>query len=77
MVKKLQIVSPNSGIDKDAIAKLRKEIEVLKKLNHENVVKYIGSEVVGIQFCIYLEYLSGGTLQTNYQDSKLLKFTEK
>lgn len=67
VVKKLQIFSINSGIDKEAIVKLRKEIEVYKKLVHENIVKYIGSDVVTTQFCIYLEYMSGGTIQANYQ----------
>lgn len=31
-------------------------------MNHLNIVKYIGSEVIGINFCIYLEYMSGGTI---------------
>jgi serine/threonine protein kinase len=62
VVKKLQIISPNSGIDKEAVVKLRKEIEVYKKMNHENIVKFYGSEMVGPQFCIYLEYMPGGTI---------------
>jgi serine/threonine protein kinase len=30
-------------------------------------VKYIGSEIVSNQFCIYLEYMSGGSIQMIYQ----------
>jgi serine/threonine protein kinase len=40
---------------------------VYRKLDNENIVKYIGSEVVNNQFCIYLEYLSGGSLCSIYQ----------
>jgi len=57
------MIFPNSGsIDKEAVAKLRKEIDVYKRLAHENIVKYLGSEVVGTHVCIYLEYMSGGTI---------------
>jgi serine/threonine protein kinase len=40
---------------------------VYRKLNNENIVKYIGSEIVSNQFCIYLEYMSGGSIQMIYQ----------
>lgn len=67
-VKKLNFISPTTGIDKDAILKLKKEIEVYKRLDHENIVKYIGSEIVNNQFCIYLEYMSGGSICSIYQN---------
>lgn len=38
-----------------------------RKLNNDNIVKYIGSEIVSNQFCIYLEYMSGGSIQMIYQ----------
>jgi serine/threonine protein kinase len=62
VVKKLNVFSYNSGIDQNAVLKLKNEIEVYRKLNHENIVKYIGSEIVSNQFCIYLEYLAGGNI---------------
>jgi serine/threonine protein kinase len=40
---------------------------VYRKLNNDNIVKYIGSEIVSNQFCIYLEYMSGGSIQMIYQ----------
>lgn len=45
-IKKLNLVSVNTGIDKEVITKLKKEITIYKKLEHENIVKYIGSEIV-------------------------------
>jgi serine/threonine protein kinase len=42
----MNVFSFNSGIDKEAVMKLKKEIELYRKLNHENIVKYIGSEIV-------------------------------
>ena len=59
------------------IVKLRKEIEVYKKLSHENIVKFFGSEVMGTQFCIYLEYMAGGTIQSNYQSHPMERLSEK
>mmetsp|Transcript_2236 Transcript_2236/g.2180 ORF Transcript_2236/g.2180 Transcript_2236/m.2180 type:complete len:124 (+) Transcript_2236:1105-1476(+) len=66
-VKKLQIVLMNSGVDKEAVNKLKREIAIYRKLDHENVIKYIGSEIVNNQFCIYLEYLAGGSLCSVYK----------
>lgn len=62
----MNVFSFNSGIDKEAVMKLKKEIELYRKLNHENIVKYIGSEIVNNQFCIYLEYMSGGSILQTY-----------
>lgn len=45
-VKKLNFISINTGIDKEAIIKLKKEIEILKKLDHKHIVRYLGSEIV-------------------------------
>ncbi|CDW84788.1 UNKNOWN [Stylonychia lemnae] len=68
VVKKLSLFSVNSGVDKEALMKLKKEIEVYRKLEHQHIIKYIGSELVSNQFCIYLEYMSSGSLQQIYQN---------
>ncbi|CAG9319597.1 unnamed protein product [Blepharisma stoltei] len=41
---------------------LNREINVLKNLSHKNIVKYLGSEIIKDNFCIYLEYLPGGSI---------------
>jgi hypothetical protein len=45
-VKKLNFISLTSGIDRDVVNKLKKEIEILKRLEHTHIVSYIGSEIV-------------------------------
>jgi len=41
---------------------LKKEIELLKKLEHKNLVKYKGCEQVDQKLCIYLEYVDAGSV---------------
>lgn len=57
-VKKLNYISAITGVNMEAVSLLKvrftciykeflqKEIEVLRKLEHENIVKYLGSEIV-------------------------------
>jgi serine/threonine protein kinase len=45
-----------------AIQDLQSEINILSKLNHPNIVRYLGSEQIYSNFCIYLEYMSGGSI---------------
>lgn len=66
-VKKMSLVSLSSGIRQERVQQLMKEIQVLKKLNHENIVHYIGSELVDQQFFIYLEYINQGSIRQVYQ----------
>jgi len=66
-VKKLNFISPTSGVDRALIQKLKKEIDIYRKLEHPNIVSYIGSEIVDQKFCIYLEYVTGGSLEGVYQ----------
>jgi mitogen-activated protein kinase kinase kinase len=65
-VKKLQIINPTTGLDTDVILKLRKELEIMKRLKHQNVVNYYGCEMLGHEFCIYLEYMAHGSLKSVY-----------
>lgn len=50
---------PSSNID---VNSLFKEIEVYQKLEHENIVKYIGAKQEGDGIYIYMEYMTGGSL---------------
>ncbi|KAJ1734562.1 Protein kinase of the Mitotic Exit Network [Coemansia biformis] len=52
----------------------RKEIDVLRDLNHHNIVKYIGYEQSDHELDIILEYCEGGSLQNIL--SKFSKFPE-
>ena len=48
----------------------------MRQLQHENIVKYIGSELVGLDFCIYMECVENGSLERFYTQ-KNNDFTEK
>jgi len=63
----MQIFSADSGGNKETVIKLKREIEVNRKLDHPNIVRYIGSEIVSTQFCIYLEFMPGGSLANIYK----------
>jgi serine/threonine protein kinase len=45
------------------INKMKEEISILKKLNHENIVKFIGFSETNNQFLIKMEYIKYGTLK--------------
>ena len=40
------------------------EIDVLKKLDHNNIVKYVETIQTAHQLCIILEYADGGSLES-------------
>eukprot|EP01064_Diplonema_japonicum_P024340 TRINITY_DN3488_c0_g1_i1.p1 TRINITY_DN3488_c0_g1~~TRINITY_DN3488_c0_g1_i1.p1 ORF type:complete len:1131 (+),score=68.56 TRINITY_DN3488_c0_g1_i1:92-3394(+) len=40
----------------------RKEVDSMNNLSHPNIVPFYGSQVIGSQFCIKMEYMSGGSL---------------
>eukprot|EP00760_Papus_ankaliazontas_P020667 PhM_4_TR18481/c4_g1_i1/m.65470 len=42
---------------------LRNEISILRKLNHPNIVRYLGVEKKGTDVAIILEYVPGGSIQ--------------
>lgn len=57
-------LSPN---DKQKVKRedaLRREIEFLKELDHENIVRYLGSDITETTFNVFLEYVSGGSIAT-------------
>lgn len=63
VVKKIFLVHPFYGLDQTKAKALKKEIDVYKNLDHKHIVKYLGGEILpGNVFCIYLDYLSGGSI---------------
>ena len=54
------------------IAMIRKEIKIMKKLSHQNIVKYLGTDILLVnnrpQMYILMEYVSGGSLQNMYRE---------
>ena len=52
-------ISNNSNISKDMKIKIDEEIEILKDLKHENVVRFIGSQKNFKTIYLFFEYISG------------------
>lgn len=59
-VKKLPIEEQSQA---EKLNQLSLEINILKELNHANIVKYLGSEIRNNYCCIYLEYMPGGSIK--------------
>ena len=63
-----QVEMPRTRFDKEdargkaMIAALKSEIELLKDLDHPNIVLYIGMEQTPEHLSIFLEYVSGGSV---------------
>ena len=65
-VKQVDVPSKASGeIDKGKeamVAALRREIDLLRTLNHPHIVQYLGSNAKDDKFNIFLEYVPGGSV---------------
>ncbi|KAL8555673.1 hypothetical protein ACS0TY_003476 [Phlomoides rotata] len=55
-------LSPKDAETKQNARSLEKEITLLSRINHPNIVQYYGSEMVADRFYIYFEYVSGGSI---------------
>jgi len=54
--------NPDNSVQTKFIETLKFEISILKEMSHPSIVRYLGSEVVEDNFCVYLEYLPGGSI---------------
>ncbi|KAJ2872639.1 mitogen-activated protein kinase kinase kinase [Coemansia aciculifera] len=56
-----------AGLLEEAIRMMYTEVELLRDLDHENVVQLLGFEVAGGIMSMFLEYVPGGTVQSLVQ----------
>lgn len=75
-VKQVPMAGVESNTQKSkSIEALKREIEFLKDLDHENVVKYLGFEITTKEINVFLEYISGGSIASVLAQSG--KFEER
>ena len=65
-----------SGISQDNLQGIMGEIDLLKNLNHRNIVKYVGSFKTRTHLYIILEYMEKGSLSDVIRPSKFGAFPE-
>jgi len=56
--------APNEERKKSMLSALEREIELLKELQHDNIVQYLDSSSDGVHLNIFLEYVPGGSVAT-------------
>ncbi|ORE02838.1 Pkinase-domain-containing protein [Rhizopus microsporus var. microsporus] len=64
-VKQVELPVENSATEerkRSMVEALQREIELLKELEHENIVQYLGSRIDNSYFSIFLEYVPGGSV---------------
>lgn len=59
---KRMFYNPNNKMQTKFVTDLDSEVRILKGMKNKHIVKYLGSELIQDAFCIYLEYLPGGSL---------------
>lgn len=60
-------LSENNSLKQKKIKALQEETELLSHLNHKNIVQFLGSFNDGKFFNMFLELISGGTLEDLYK----------
>ncbi|MCA9085118.1 MAG: serine/threonine protein kinase [Planctomycetaceae bacterium] len=59
----LKVLSPGLMADPKLLKRFEREIEILKRLDHPNIVKYYGGGTENNQRYYAMEYIDGGSLQ--------------
>lgn len=52
--------------------KIQVEVEILRSLRHKNIVSYLGTSMQHCTIYIFMEYISGGSLQSILKRSALM-----
>lgn len=65
-----------AGISQDNLQGVQGEIDLLKTLNHKNIVKYLGSHKTRTHLYIILEYMENGSLAGIIKPNKFGVFPE-
>ena len=61
-VKKVELPTGSAPNEERMLSTLEREIELLKELQHDNIVKYLDSSSDGVYLNIFLEHVPGGSV---------------
>ncbi|XP_015689485.1 mitogen-activated protein kinase kinase kinase 1-like [Oryza brachyantha] len=73
-VKEASLIGPESYA-KQSAGQLEQEILLLSQLEHKNILQYFGAKKEETVLCIFLEYVSEGSLVSVYEKQKLEEST--
>jgi hypothetical protein len=62
VIKEITFANVPPSVLEERLVALQREINVMKSLEHENIVQYYGAEKVGTTLNIFLEYVAGGSV---------------
>ncbi|KAH3745847.1 Mitogen-activated protein kinase kinase kinase ANP1 [Pelomyxa schiedti] len=63
-VKQIEIENISDENAQQLLKSYDKEIQLMKKLVHPNIVKYLGATIDGLMLNIFMEYVGGGSLSS-------------
>ena len=72
----LKVLSPGLMQEPKLLKRFEREIEILKRLNHPNIVKYYGGGLERDQRFYAMEFIDGGSLQDVLRKRKRLKWQQ-
>jgi len=63
-VKQLEIDMSSEDKTRKSVLAFQQEIELMRKLNHPNIVRYLGTQLQSSTMYVFLEYVSGGSISS-------------
>ncbi|CAA3012186.1 mitogen-activated kinase kinase kinase 3-like isoform X2 [Olea europaea subsp. europaea] len=66
-IKEVRVILDDRS-SKECLKQLNQEIDLLSRLSHVNIVQYYGSDLSEETLSVYLEYVSGGSIQKLLQE---------